>query len=188
MCCTILVIEIPTNMFSESINESKPIRSWAPKVAMWQAMKRLGRFLSYYIESNLSLDSFVSLYDKGTSWDFLILFTFFSFVPMLGKRVDAQLQGPRLGTTGLMAPTSVFLIRCAVTKRKWVNHVSIMRMTCGSYTMLTCSSGCMDQPSPPRSQGPFSPLPASACRAMFTRLRKGEIIVDCRTPIVIPSG
>ena len=46
--------------------------------------------LSYWDGLELSSDSFPSLrYDKGTSWDFLILFTFFSFVLKIsesGKR------------------------------------------------------------------------------------------------------
>ena len=40
------------------------------------------------VPSNRSFDSSISLYDKGTSWDFLILFTFFSFVPKSGKRIS----------------------------------------------------------------------------------------------------
>ena len=46
------------------------------------------RGFSYWDESKLSFDSFIPLYDKGTSWDFLILFTFFSFVPKSGKRIS----------------------------------------------------------------------------------------------------
>ena len=37
----------------------------------------------------MSSDSLTSLYDKGTSWDFLILFVFFPFVPKSGKRIPA---------------------------------------------------------------------------------------------------
>ena len=37
---------------------------------------------------SLSLDSFLPLYDKGTSWNFLILFTFFPLVPKSGKRIS----------------------------------------------------------------------------------------------------
>ena len=65
------------------------IRSWAPKVLMCQATGGLeGLLISYWDESKLSFDSFISLYDKGTSWDFLILFTFFSLVPKSGKRIS----------------------------------------------------------------------------------------------------
>ena len=44
--------------------------------------------LGYWDESKLSFDSFVPLYDKGTSWGFLILFTFFFMVPKSGKRIS----------------------------------------------------------------------------------------------------
>ena len=40
----------------------------------------IGGLLSYWDESKLSFDSFIPLYDKRTSWGFLILFTFFTFV------------------------------------------------------------------------------------------------------------
>ena len=59
----------------------------------------------YWDESKPSFDSFISLYDEGTSWDFLILF----FRSQVGNAdIDAQyLQGQRLGTSGSMAPSSV---------------------------------------------------------------------------------
>ena len=44
--------------------------------------------LSSWDESKLSFSSLISLYDMGTIWDFLILFTFFSFVPISGKRIS----------------------------------------------------------------------------------------------------
>ena len=66
------------------------IRSWAPKVPMCQTIRGLGGLLSYWDEPKLSFTSFISLYDKGTSWDFLILFTFF-FRSRVGKvDIDAQ--------------------------------------------------------------------------------------------------
>ena len=55
---------------------------------MCQAIGGLEGLLSYWDESKLSFDSFISLYDKGTSWDFVILFTFFSLVLKSGKRIS----------------------------------------------------------------------------------------------------
>ena len=40
------------------------------------------------IESKLSFSLFILLDDKGTFWDFMILFSFFSFGPKLGKRIS----------------------------------------------------------------------------------------------------
>ena len=47
-----------------------------------------GYLLTCEDELNLSFDSSFPLYDKGTSWDFLILFTFFPFIPKSGKRIS----------------------------------------------------------------------------------------------------
>ena len=63
----------------------KYVRSWAPKVLMCQA---IGELLSYWDKSKLSFDPFIPLYNKKTAWDFLILFTFFSFVPQSGTRIS----------------------------------------------------------------------------------------------------
>ena len=48
---------------------------------MCQAIEGLGGLL-------IAIGTLIPLYDKGTSWDFLILFTFFSFVPKSGKRIS----------------------------------------------------------------------------------------------------
>ena len=64
------------------------IRSWAPKVLMCQAILGVHGSLSYRDISKQSFDLFIELYDKGMSWNFHILFTFFSFVPKSGKRIS----------------------------------------------------------------------------------------------------
>ena len=60
---------------------------------MCHAIEGLGELLGYWDESKLSFDSLIPLYDKGTSWDFLILFTFFSFGPKSGKRIYSWDKG-----------------------------------------------------------------------------------------------
>ena len=65
-------------------------QSWAPKVLMCQATRGFSRIYlpTYWDDSKSSYDSFIPLYDKGTSWDFLILFPLFDFVLKSGKRTS----------------------------------------------------------------------------------------------------
>ena len=55
-----------------------------PKVLMCQAIRGLVGLLSYWVESELSFE----LYDMGTSWNFLVLFTFFPLVPLSRERIS----------------------------------------------------------------------------------------------------
>ena len=108
-----------------SLRVSGKLRSWAPKVLMCPAMGGLGRLLSYWDESKLSFDSFILLYDKGTSWDFLILLTFFSSVPKSGKRIS---------------------MLSSICRDKGLAHQDSWRLAPYSITELVCREVHLDLP------------------------------------------
>ena len=56
----------------------------------WDALQTPSHHLKAGTElgAKNDFDSFIALHDKGTSWDFLILITFFSFVPKSGNRIS----------------------------------------------------------------------------------------------------